>query len=710
MSNSLNLKINKNEVELALNQKAEKAEMKKMDVELKNLIQKKASNEQINQLLNDKISKTEFLFHLSSKPSTEDINNILEEKIGIREFEDLINEIELLKNEKLNINIFNSEIREIRQILDNKPNSIDVVNALDTKVDKEEIKNDLDNKVDRKEMINILREKVNKNEFDKISKILDNKMNKNELKKFENLNNIMKEKADNKDFNLINEAFQDMKIKMTKRIDDIDNDLDRLIDNIRTQFQSLNDTINKIEINKIDNSIIDKMNDNLNKKVDIDIMKETINQLKNNIYNSINSFMTDLEIDKKKFEEKIIGNLNAVSRENKSLIDNINLQNINMKDLFEKKNKINEQNDINFQKIYELTKSIQSKNESIIDNMRIEIKRDLDNLINMINTKIDNQTLNNCILKIENDLNSKIDSLEFQENQDKIISSINKKIKELYEDITKELSNKITKDEIKIIIKDKINKSSDEKELSFKDLEKIKKFLEDIENELNKKLDINTFNKIIKQFNTNFDNIKNDIRIKDNTKDIIQALKNKANIEQINKIYDEINDINNELKEKTNNSDFTTAIDNQAIINDTLCNENSIGRWVWRSGKIKSSYCVPWEYQSINTSPNNFFWEKDKTYIIINEEGLYELNFGFFSEKKPNIQILVNGEIIINSQNNSLSVINNNALTYIKNNDKNYENITGLSFIEFLNLQKKSKLSVCYNGGIGTGFIGLKKL
>ena len=110
-----------------------------MEADLKNLIKQKASNEQINQLLSDKISKNEVLFYLSSKPSTEDIKNILEEKIGIREFEEIINEIDLLKKEKLNINIFNSEIKEIKEIIDNKPNSIDVINALDTKVDKDEL-------------------------------------------------------------------------------------------------------------------------------------------------------------------------------------------------------------------------------------------------------------------------------------------------------------------------------------------------------------------------------------------------------------------------------------------------------------------------------------------------------------------------------------------------------------------------------------------
>ena len=336
----------------------------------------------------------------------------------------------------------------------------------------------------------------------------------------------------------------------------------------------------------------------------------------------------------------------------------------------------------------------------------------MENLLNIINKKMDTNTMNEYLLKIDNLINSKIDSSELQESQDKIIGDINNKIKELYEDITKELSDKITQEEVNLLLADKINidKQAYEQKLSIKDFENFKNQNEDIKKELKQKLDINIFNKMVNQFNINFDNIKNDIKSKADTKEIYESLKNKINIEQINNFY---NDINNKLNEKTNNNDFTTAIDNQAIINDTLCNENCIGRWVWRSGKIKSSYSVPWESQSINTSPDNFIWEKDKTYIMVNENGLYELNFGFYSDKKPNIQILVNGEIIINTQNNNCNnlLLNNNYLTNRKNNLKNIiGNITGLSVVEFIMLPSQSKLSVCYNGGIGTGFIGLKKL
>jgi len=78
---------------------------------------------------------------------------------------------------------------------------------------------------------------------------------------------------------------------------------------------------------------------------------------------------------------------------------------------------------------------------------------------------------------------------------------------------------------------------------------------------------------------------------------------------------------------------------------------------------------------------------------------------GFYSDKRPSIQVLVNGEIIINSQNNNNTL---NKKIIGKNGDIN--SIIGISIIEFIMLKKQSKISVLFYGGKGNGFIGLKKL
>ena len=661
--------------------------MNKILSEMKNMINTKASNEQVNQLLNDKISKNEVLFYLSNKASTDDINNILEEKIGIKEFEEVLNQINSIKDEKIDVNVFNSEIKEIRDILDNKSNSIDVINALDTKVDKEELNLELQSLEEKNKSNNLLKDNIDKIECEKIYEELNEKINNKDKKKFEEIKNVLKSKADNNDFSLIKDAFQDMKIKMTQRIDDIDNDLDRLIDNIKSQFKSITEDMKKLDKNISGNENIENINKIIKNKVDINDLEEIINSLKTNIFQSLDSFMKEIEIKQKNFEEKIITNIDGILKENKYIKENLNIQNKTIKDLFNNKN--NYGNEMEELKLSEITKSI--------SDYKLELKKDIENIINILNNKVDLKIMNEKLVKIDENTKIKINTLN--EGQDNIILQVNNKIKEMYEDICKELSNKISITDAKLLLSDKTNNSEKNED----DSNINTKYLDDIKKELKQKLDINLFNKVVNQFNVNFENIKKDIHLENNDKDINKLLNTKISNDQFNKF---IIDINKKLNEKVNNIDFTSALDNQAIINDTLCNENCIGRWFCKNGINKNNnYIISWDSQMVNTSPDNFIWEKDKTFILINEEGLYELNLSLYSEKRPTFQVVVNGEIIINNSQGSTM---NKKMIIQKNSESN--NLIGLSVIEFIMLKKQSKLSVLFYGGKGTAFIGLKKL
>ena len=680
LKKSINSKLDKSELDL--NSKCDKAEMNQIISDLKKSINTKASNEQVNQLLNDKITKNEVLFYLSNKPSTDDINNILEEKISIREFEEVLNQINLIKDEKIDINVFNSEIQEIKDILETKSNSIDVVNALDTKVDKDELNFELKNLTKRKELNNLLEEKKDKFENQKIYEILNEKLNNKESKNIEKIENILKEKADNNDFNLIKDAFKDMKITMTQRIDDIDNDLDRLIENIKSQFKSMTEDMKNIEKNIYENLNIENINSILKNKIDLNDLEESMNLLKTNIFQSMNSFMKEIESNQKNFEEKIMTNLDKISKENKYIMENMNIQNMTVKDLFN--NKTNYSNELNELKISEMSKNI-------VD-YKLDLKKDMENILNILNNKIDVNLVNEEFAKIENEIDNKINALN--ETQDNIIMQVNSKIKEMYDDLSKEIENKITMADAKFLLTNESNNNENNTIGNYQNLD-------DIKNELKKKLDVNIFNKVVNQFNINFENIKKDINSTNSTKELNNSLNIKVSPDYFNKLLSEIN---KKLNEKVNTSDFTSALDNQSIINDTLCNENCIGRWMWKSGNIKNNYLIPWESQTVNTSPDNFIWEKEKTFILIKEEGLYELNLGFYSEKRPSIQVVVNGEIIINSQNNN--VVNKKIMG--KSGDVN--SLKALSIIEFIMVKKESKISVIFYGGKGSGFIGLKKL
>ena len=575
--------------------------------------------------------------------------------------------------------------------MENKSNSIDVINALDTKIDKDEFGKEIQNLADKNKINKELNDKICKKDLEKINEDLINKINSIELKQNNNLENILNTKADSNDFNLIKDAFQDMKLKMTQRIDDIDNDLDRLIENIKSQFNSINEDMKKLEKNIINNSNIEEINKLINNQLNVKALEEDINSFKNEIIQALNDF----DLNQKNLEERIASNINDISKENKFILENMNIQNMTIKDLF--KNKKNYGKEMTEIKVSEISQNIMPENNPQLYLFIKETKKDIENILNILDNKIDYNIMNEEIIKFQNQIESKINILN--DNQDGLISDINSKIKEMYEDISKELSNKITLNDVKVLLNNNNNFNEEKINKGYNKDEVIKQ-IEDFRKELKLKLDTNIFNKVINQFNINFENIKKDINSTNNSKEIIKSLQTKTNSEvQINKLF---NDIIKKLNDKVNSIDFTTAIDNQAIINDTLCNENCIGRWFWNGGDNKINYAIPWDNQSINTSPDNFIWEKGKPFIIINEEGFYVLNLGIFADKRPSIQIVVDGEIIVNNQNNV------NKKMVIKNTDIN--NIIGISIIEFVQLKKQSKLSVLCYGGKGNGFLSLKKL
>lgn len=84
-------------------------------------------------------------------------------------------------------------------------------------------------------------------------------------------------------------------------------------------------------------------------------------------------------------------------------------------------------------------------------------------------------------------------------------------------------------------------------------------------------------------------------------------------------------DVQKILDKKVAKEELATIVKDQAIINESLCTENIIGRWSWKSGDIKPGQMIPWEVQLINTLPDNFIWEKDKTTILVIAPGLYEV-------------------------------------------------------------------------------------
>ena len=690
-------KFSANELNPLLSTKADNLEISNALNKINFELNLRPTNDQIINILNDKVDKKEFMYYINSKPTTNDYYN------NRKKIEELQKNFENFQNNMHKMvggtSQQKAEIVDLQNTVKNKANLDDVAEALELKADSDnvnksinEIKESLKNKVDNIEISNInneLKNNVSKKELELFKEEINN-----------NINEIMKNKSDLNDFKLISDAFQDMKLNMTQRIDDIDNDLDRLIENIKAQFQTTNVLISNIENKKIENKDIDEINNILMKKLDEDKFNSLFNQLKNNIFETINSFKDDYLTNIKIFENKLEDKNDGLNQNYDSIINEINIQNNTINEFMN--NEKEEIQQIN-QKMEELVNNYNIQNNSSIQKIKDDIKKLNININERISKKLDEQKFDSYLSNLKKEINSKVSLFNSKKINEELIRSIDQKINNL----AKEIDNKINISEIEEILNNKADISLLNDKMSVADFNDIKEYLNNISYELKLKVDAESFNDYLNTFNSNMDNMHNEILTKADVNDVNNWLKNKVNKEDMEH---SLNNLNNDINLKVSKIDFNNAMNNQAIINDIICNENQVGRWLWKSGKIKGGYAVPWDTQSVNTAPDNYIWEKEKTIITVVNGGIYQVSLGFYANKKPSVQIIVNSEMAISVNNSNFNIGKNNGSNIINSNNKKIKKMTGLSLLDFIILQDNSKIAVTYNGEEGFGFIGLKKL
>lgn len=647
----------------------------------------KVSSEDLKNIIDEKVDANDYNNDISNiSKKIEDINKELNKKcntyVTIKEFESL----QKLVNTKADINIMN-------EALNTKANKDTILSALQKKSNKDEVDAILSEKIDKSEYLNLVEEvnsKIGVDYIDKINNQLNEKSDKNVV---DELIDKLNEKAEESDFKIINEAFQESKTNLTKKIDDIDQDLDRLIENIKNQFSSLNVVITNLHTNKIDFTTFDKLGLAVSKKVDNETFDSSINEFKNEIFKSISSLKSELSTNRKKFDDKMNEKIINFQNEIKNIISDINQQ----KNIF---NQIISQKSKEKEEFLDTAKNIINTALNDNNNDIIELKNNMEALSTNNNNFISDLT------KINEELSNKTNINDLEELLQKMTDNFLNKLNQLNNDLSTEINKKITINEVNALLTDKVSIEALNDKANISDIISINKMIETLQSNIINKVDTLKYESNIKKIKLNQDELQKQINTKSNLKDILSILKSKAEITDVNNA---LIDIHKELESKNSKEQFQNAMENQSIINDTLCSENYVGRWLWNSGKVKNGYAIPWEIQSVNTAPDNYIFEKDKTYIILKEGGLYHTVFGFYSDKKPVVQLLVNGDVIITS-NSVLS--SNNASGKLKNISKSsWGKIVGLTNSDYLLYPDNAKISISYSGDDGAiGFLSLKKI
>ena len=310
------------------------------------------------------------------------------------------------------------DIIQINQALETKANLFDINEALNSKASKESVITALQRKANKNEFEAILNNKANLEQIQNINNILNNKTDIIDFEKifsildakadkldFSNLLNNLENKAELKDFHLLNNFCQEIKNDYSKRVDVLDQDIDRLIENIKNEFGNMKNLLNNLDMNKLDFKEFEKISSGLARKDDLDILNSSSIQIKNDIYEIFSNYKNDIFQNRKIFDEQIFEKI-------KHLEKNLNMS---LEEDIKNKEKINE--------FLESGKNAKEENSKItkylINNSNKEIIIDINSL------KSEFKNIRN---EIQDLINRKIEKNEFELIKNKIYEILGKKV------------------------------------------------------------------------------------------------------------------------------------------------------------------------------------------------------------------------------------------------------------------------------------------
>ena len=249
-------------------------------------IKQKPSFDEIKYLSEDKISKTELNEILKNYLNVKDFNGFADTIPKSTDLKDLnINTNNKLDSLMIDINKkFNSlptfqDLDKINNILSKKANISELQKILSFKVDKNDLMNELKNKPDYNYLDNQLKKKMDIFAWDKIQNVINSKVNLEDLNKIneeinkkidvEAINNLMKLINNKVDGKYMDEYINDLMAKEHDLFDTkfkaLDIDFDRFIESVKTQFNNINQVVNKLSNDKIDKTFFEER---LNIKLD----------------------------------------------------------------------------------------------------------------------------------------------------------------------------------------------------------------------------------------------------------------------------------------------------------------------------------------------------------------------------------------------------------------------------------------------------------
>ena len=497
------------------------------------------------------------------------------------------------------------------------------------------IQSNLDTKISIEDVNYLINSKFSRisNDLNQLKDVVDTKLNKNIV-----LSTISKKsnKIDTISSNLIN-----------KKVDNIENELNNLTINIKNQFKLYNDKLK----DKVDNILISKISDDINKNVN-SLITDEINDIRKEINEIISTINKNFE-NRKNYQENLNNKLKDNLENFQSKINEITIQ---LNDLILKENN----NEKNLEKYIENTNLTLNEMNKNYNEKFNEYENQLNKEKNSFNTNYN--ILNKTLRTLYNDFSSFKNYTKNDLNIKPNISDINLMLKDKV-DISTINDTKTQIDKLN----EKINLLNDTFHMNYNNNEN----KNEIENNSNIFSEFNSINNNNNIFNENNFNMKNEIL---NIKNKI-----KKNFYEINKNFEVVN-LN--IENKLDLQNFKNFVQKQEELNK-LINTNSYSIKLI-SNIINNNFIIKWTL--FNNFINDEFFLYENYNIKLNKKGFYYFSLFIFIENKdekkisfPNIILFLNGK--------KNKILNNSNL--LQNQNCNF---ISLKYEDYLNIQKETKI------------------
>ena len=677
-------KASKTELNAGLSVKANVSDVSRSVAEVVTSLERKINLEDIQILVDEKVSRSDLQYMLSSKVSTEELRALMDGKVSVREFESemhtLVVRVEDVQREvtqRLSTYSTTSQrdLQHLMEILDSKADATEVKDALENKANKQSVANALHRKANKADVDEVLEHKADITEVksflglldgkadrvyvDRLAEAMESKVDRTELSHI--LNSEFDQRPTRSDMDSLAISLSTYKSEQEKRLINQMNEVESYWKQLRGELDRVQSSFSLALGKKVDVKEVDRLTAVLSKKADVDQVATYIATVKQDVGDSAASVKATASQDLKRLESQLLDFSTKFDR-SIQLLDSRSQSSLS--DLSHLQDDLHTLADHQKAETDETLRFIQSSNASL----RADVLGDLKTFrggLEQINAQIedlnrrkpDRKEVHEFRLSVSSILDTKASKADVETAFAAADDAIEKHmrlvqedtrvlISRLEKDVSTQLEKKTTISDFQSQLSDKVDNLSLSRVLSSRatveDLATLRSMVDQLSMEIRRYQ--SEFVGHVKVTQQSFDEVRKDVVQRAAMMEMHKEVAVKASSEDLRR---EIEAIRHTLNLKASIEELRIHIDEQQQINEAVCSETCIARWLWKSTDLRSGFSVPWEVQSINTCPENFIWDPNSPVVSTITPGLYEVMFGFFARKKPGVQLLVNGEPLI---------------------------------------------------------------